>query len=156
MAEIANETINQPQLPEELPVLPLRDVVVFPMMVAPLFVGRPFSLNAVEEALKEHKLIFLATQKNKEIEEPSREDLYDYGTVAVILKAMKMGDGRVKILVQGLGRARIKELKKEDGLYRALLEHVVEPEYRPKSIEEEALVKLVKDCLLYTSPSPRD
>ena len=142
-----NEPINQPNLPEELPVLPLRDVVVFPMMIAPLFVGRPFSLNAVEEALREQKLIFLATQKNKEIEEPVRDDLYDYGTVAVILKAMKMGDGRVKILVQGLGRARIKEFKIEDGLFKAVLEHVVEPEYRPQSIEEEALVKLVKDQL---------
>ncbi|SMO66284.1 ATP-dependent Lon protease [Balnearium lithotrophicum] len=146
MAEIIQEgMVNQPNLPEELPLLPLRDVVVFPMMIAPLFVGRPFSLNAVEEALREHKLIFLATQKNKEIEEPTREELYDYGTVAVILKAMRMGDGRVKILVQGLGRAKIKELKKEDGLYRALLEHVVEPEYRARSIEEEALIKLVKD-----------
>ncbi|RUM91359.1 MAG: endopeptidase La [Thermovibrio sp.] len=146
MAEIIQEgLVNQPNLPEELPLLPLRDVVVFPMMIAPLFVGRPFSLNAVEEALREHKLIFLATQKDKEIEEPKREELYDYGTVAVILKAMRMGDGRVKILVQGLGRAKIKELKKEDGLYRALLEHVVEPEYRAKSIEEEALIKLVKD-----------
>jgi ATP-dependent Lon protease len=146
MAEIIQEgMVNQPNLPEELPLLPLRDVVVFPMMIAPLFVGRPFSLNAVEEALREHKLIFLATQKDKEIEEPKREELYDYGTVALILKAMRMGDGRVKILVQGLGRAKIKELKKEDGVYRALLEHVVEPEYRAKSIEEEALIKLVKD-----------
>ena len=148
MAEIIQgEMVNQPSLPEELPVLPLRDVVVFPMMIAPLFVGRPFSLNAVEEALKEHKLIFLATQKNKDIEEPRREDLYDYGTVAVILKAMRMGDGRVKILVQGLGRAKIKELKREDGIYRALLEHIAEPEYRARGLEEEALIKLVKDQL---------
>ena len=148
MAEIIQgEMVNQPSLPEELPVLPLRDVVVFPMMIAPLFVGRPFSLNAVEEALKEHKLIFLATQKNKDIEEPRREDLYDYGTVAVILKAMRMGDGRVKILVQGLGRAKIKELKREDGIYRALLEHITEPEYRARGLEEEALIKLVKDQL---------
>ena len=146
MAEIIQGgMVNQPKLPEELPVLPLRDVVVFPMMIAPLFVGRPFSLAAVEEALREHKLIFLATQKNKDIEEPKREDLYDYGTVAVILKAMRMGDGRVKILVQGLGRAKIKELKFEEGVFRALLEHIVEPEYRVREIEEEALVKLVKD-----------
>ncbi len=147
MAEIMQGPIQEPKFPEELPVLPLRDVVVFPMMIAPLFVGRPFSLNAVEEALREHKLIFLATQKDKEIEEPTREDLYDYGTVAVILKAMRMGDGRVKILVQGLGRAKIKDLKKEENLYRAVLEYIQEPEYRPKSIEEEALIKLVKDQL---------
>ncbi|ADU96206.1 endopeptidase La [Thermovibrio ammonificans] len=149
MAELIqhHNNVEEPKFPEELPVLPLRDVVVFPMMIAPLFVGRPFSLNAVEEALKEHKLIFLATQKDKDVEEPKREDLYDYGTVAVILKAMKMGDGRVKILVQGLGRAKIKELKREGELYKAVLEHIPEGEYRPKSIEEEALVKLVKDQL---------
>ncbi|MEO2068694.1 MAG: endopeptidase La [Desulfurobacteriaceae bacterium] len=138
-------TSNEPRFPEELPVLPLRDVVVFPMMITPLFVGREFSLNAVEEALKEHKLIFLLTQKDKDVEDPKPEDLYDVGTVAVILKAMKMGDGRVKILVQGLGRSKVKELKLEDGFYKALLEHILEPEYTPESLEEEALVKLVKD-----------
>ncbi|MEO2082800.1 MAG: endopeptidase La [Desulfurobacteriaceae bacterium] len=148
MAEILqNEVMGEPKFPEELPLLPLRDVVVFPMMIAPLFVGRPFSLNAVEDALREHKLIFLATQKDKDIEEPRREDLYDFGTVAVILKAMKMGDGRVKILVQGLGRGRIKELKIEGEHYRAVVEHLPEPEYRPQTIEEEALLKLVKDQL---------
>jgi ATP-dependent Lon protease len=145
MAEIINQQIAEARFPEDLPVLPLRDVVVFPMMIAPLFVGRPFSLNAVENALREHKLIFLATQKDKDVEEPKREDLYDYGTVAVILKAMRMGDGRVKILVQGLGRAKIKEFRLEDDHYRAVVEHIVEPERLPKSLEEEALVKLVKD-----------
>jgi ATP-dependent Lon protease len=136
---------NEAKFPEELPVLPLRDVVVFPMMIAPLFVGRPFSLNAIEESLREHKLIFLLTQKDKDIEEPKPEDLYEYGTVAVILKAMKMGDGRVKILVQGLGRAKVRKIKIEDDYYTAELEHILEPEYVPQSLEEEALVKLVKD-----------
>ena len=69
---------DEAKFPEELPVLPLRDVVVFPMMIAPLFVGRPFSLNAIEESLKEHKLIFLLTQKDKNVEEPEPEDLYNY------------------------------------------------------------------------------
>ncbi len=136
---------DEAKFPEELPVLPLRDVVVFPMMIAPLFVGRPFSLSAIEESLREHKLIFLLTQRDKDVEEPKPEDLYEYGTVAVILKAMKMGDGRVKILVQGLGRAKVKEIRIEDGYYRANLEHISEPEYIPQSLEEEALVKLVKD-----------
>ncbi len=146
MGEIVqNKPMGEMKFPEELPVLPLRDVVVFPMMIAPLFVGRPFSLNAIEEALREHKLIFLVTQKDKEIEEPKREDLYDFGTVAVILKAMKMGDGRVKILVQGLGRAKLKELKTEDDHFRAVVEHILEGEYTPQTLEEEALVKLVKD-----------
>ena len=143
-----NHQIGEIKFPEELPVLPLRDVVVFPMMIAPLFVGRPFSLNAIEEALRQDKLIFLVTQKDKDVEEPKREDLYDFGTVAVILKAMKMGDGRVKILVQGLTRAKIKELKTiewEAPRLHAVLEYVHEPERHPESIEEEALLKLVRD-----------
>ena len=81
------------------------------MMITPLFVGRPFSLNAVEESLKEHKLILLLTQKDREVEEPKPDDLYSMGTVAVILKAMKMSVGRIKILVQGLGRARVKGIE---------------------------------------------
>ncbi|WP_297444772.1 LON peptidase substrate-binding domain-containing protein, partial [Desulfurobacterium sp.] len=137
--------VNEPKLPDRLPVLPLRDVVVFPMMIAPLFVGRPFSLRAVEESLKEHKLIFLATQKDKDIEEPKREDLYDIGTVAVILKAMKMTDGRVKILVQGLGRARLKELEVVDDHFEAEVEHIEEPEFVAEKLEDEALIKLIKD-----------
>ncbi len=147
MAELIDNPphMGEAKFPEDLPVLPLRDVVVFPMMIAPLFVGRTFSLNAIEDALKEHKLIFLATQKDKDIEHPRREDLYDFGTVAVILKAMKMGDGRVKILVQGLGRAKIKEFRVEDDHFRAVVQHILEPEYTPQSLEEEALVKLVKD-----------
>ncbi|SNR61343.1 endopeptidase La [Desulfurobacterium atlanticum] len=137
--------IAEPKLPDRLPVLPLRDVVVFPMMIAPLFVGRPFSLKAVEEALKEHKLIFLVTQKDKDTEEPEREDLYDTGTVAVILKAMKMSDGRVKILVQGLGRAKLKKLEKIDDHFEAEIEHIEEKETITEKIEDEALIKLVKD-----------
>jgi ATP-dependent Lon protease len=146
MAEILHgQSIAEAKFPEELPVLPLRDVVVFPMMIAPLFVGRPFSLGAVESALKEHKLILLITQKDKDVEEPTEKDLHTVGTVAVILKAMKVGDGRVKILVQGLARARMKELKLEGEHFRALVEHIQEPEHVPQSLEEEALVKLVKD-----------
>jgi ATP-dependent Lon protease len=147
MGEFIKSSLEEPKFPQELPLLPLRDVVVFPMMIAPLFVGRPFSLNAVEEALKEHKLIFLATQKDKNVEEPTKEDLYEYGTVAVILKAMRLGDGRVKILVQGLARAKIKEIEKEDGLYRVKLEYVSETSSEKSRLEEEALVKLVKDQL---------
>jgi len=146
MAEnIGSPGIGELKFPEELPVLPLRDVVVFPMMITPLFVGRPFSLNAVEESLKEHKLILLLTQKDREVEEPKPDDLYSMGTVAVILKAMKMSDGRIKILVQGLGRARVKGIETVDSYYKATVEHIEEPEYVVEKMEDEALVKLVKD-----------
>jgi len=144
------ENIGAPQIgeikfPERLPVLPLRDVVVFPMMITPLFVGRPFSVSAVEESLKEHKLILLLTQKDREVEEPKPDDLYSMGTVAVILKAMRMSDGRIKILVQGLGRANVKSIETVDGYYLATVEHIEEPEYVVQKMEDEALIKLVKD-----------
>ncbi len=146
MAEnIGMPGVGELKFPEELPVLPLRDVVVFPMMITPLFVGRKFSLNAVEESLKEHKLILLLTQKDKEVDEPKPQDLYSMGTVAVILKAMRMSDGRVKILVQGLGRARVKEIEAVEDYYKAVVEHIEEPEYVVEKMEDEALIKLVKD-----------
>ena len=137
--------ITEPKLPDKLPVLALRDVVVFPMMITPLFVGRSFSLRAVEESLKEHKLIFLVTQKDKDTEEPNERDLYDIGTIAVILKSIKMSDGRVKILVQGLGRAKLRKLEKLEEHFEAEIEHIDEKETVTETIEDEALIKLVKD-----------
>ena len=145
MANAMTPIKEQPKFPDELPVLPLRDVVIFPMMISPLFVGRPFSVAAVEESLKKDKLILLVTQKDKNIEKPGLDDLYKIGTVAVILKALRMADGKVKLLVQGLGRAEIEESIASEGFIKVKVKHIVEKEITAKSLEEEALVKLVKD-----------
>src|SRR5438067_10177806 len=89
------------------PLLPLRDVVVFPHMVIPLFVGRPKSIKALDVAMESGKHILLAAQKSAAKDEPAAEDLYDIGSVATILQMLKLPDGTVKVLVEGTQRARI-------------------------------------------------
>ena len=97
-------------LPEELPVLALREFVVFPYMVLPLFVARDHSIAAVEEALGGDRLILLVAQRNPETIDPDPDDLYRIGTVAMVMRTLKMADGRLKVLVQGLGKARIESV----------------------------------------------
>ena len=99
---------QQLQIPETLPVLPLRDIVIYPFMIVPLFVSREKSIRAVDEALGENRMILLVSQRDLDKEEPAAEDLYTTGTVAVIMRMLKLPDGRIRILVQGLARARVK------------------------------------------------
>ncbi len=93
-----------------LPVLPLRDIVVFPNMVAPLFVGRKQSVNALNYAMNNEKKIFLVSQKNSEVDTPSKETLYSFGSVGKVLQLLKLPDGTLKVLVEGLYRAKIKKI----------------------------------------------
>ncbi|ACO04234.1 MULTISPECIES: endopeptidase La [Persephonella] len=142
------ETNMEAPIPEELPLLPIRDLVIFPYMVFPIFVGRPFSIKAIEEAIESHdRYIFLALQKDKDIEEPTKDDLYEIGTVATILRMMKLEDDRIKILVQGVARGKIKEFIKEDNLYKVKLEVLEEPKPPEENIEVEALIHSIKDLL---------
>jgi ATP-dependent Lon protease len=134
-------------IPKELPVLMLRDIVVFPYMVVPLFVGREKSKNAIDHSLSSHRMIFLLTQKNMEIEEPKREDVYGVGTVALVMRMLKMPDGRVRILAQGLVRAKMEELYEEKPFYSAKISVIRELEDKEKSIEVEALIRNVRSGL---------
>ncbi len=93
-----------------LPVLPLRDIVVFPHMVAPLFVGRKQSVNALNSVMSGDKKIFLLSQKNSDIDNPNKENLYTYGTVAKVLQLLKLPDGTLKVLVEGIYRAKVQKL----------------------------------------------
>ncbi len=139
--------IIEANIPEELPVLPLRDLVIYPHMVFPIFVGRDFSLKAVDEAVnKYNRYIFLVLQKDKDIDNPNEGDIYQIGTVATILRTMNLEDNRVKILVQGIGRGRIVELKKEDGYFKGKIEILKEPEIE-EDLEIEALKHSIKDLL---------
>jgi ATP-dependent Lon protease len=95
------EDLQEIVIPSALPLLAVRDVVVFPNMVLPLFVGRESSVLAIESALAQDRLLFLATQRDQTIENPEPEDIYDLGTVSLILRMLKLPDGRLKILVQG-------------------------------------------------------
>src|SRR6187397_3480606 len=122
---------QQLQIPEELPVLPLRDIVIYPFMIVPLFVSREKSIRAVDEALGENRMILLASQKDLDKEEPSSEDLYKVGTAAVIMRMLKLPDGRIRILVQGLARAQINSVDTSGEYLRAninVMTEVLPPE----------------------------
>src|SRR3982750_4603629 len=99
------------QIPEELPLLPLRDIVIYPFMIVPLFVSRDRSIKAVEEALNKDRMILLVSQKDVNKEEPVQEDLYSVGTVAIIMRMLKRPDGRIRILIQGLSRCRVDRIE---------------------------------------------
>ena len=98
---------QQVSIPDVLPVLPLTDIVVFPYMIVPLFVNRERSTKAVDQALSENRMILLVSQKNANVDDPKAEDLHDFGTVSVIMRMLKLPDGRVRILVQGFSRAKV-------------------------------------------------
>ncbi|NLC24839.1 MAG: endopeptidase La, partial [Oxalobacter sp.] len=100
-----------------LPLLPLRDVVVFPHMVIPLFVGRPKSIHALETAMENDKAIMLAAQKTAAKDDPSADDIYEIGCVATILQMLKLPDGTVKVLVEGTYRAKIEHVQEEEAAY---------------------------------------
>ncbi len=132
------------QIPPRLPVLLLRDLTVFPYMIVPLFVGREKSKAAVDQALSSHRMILLLTQKDVNVEDPKREDVYDMGTVALIMRMLKLPDGRVRILAQGLVRARVESFEEENGMVMAQVTVIHEPEEQEKSLEKEALVRNVR------------
>ncbi|WP_087019904.1 endopeptidase La [Thaumasiovibrio subtropicus] len=122
----------------EIPVLPLRDVVVYPHMVIPLFVGRDKSIRCLETAMDNNKQVLLVAQKDAATEDPALEDLYDVGTVATILQLLKLPDGTVKVLVEGQQRAKVEELY-EDEFFRAEAQFLVTPEMDER--EQEVLVR---------------
>ena len=111
-----------------LPLLPLRDIVVFPFMVIPLFVGREKSVCALEKSMAEQKNIFLASQRNPNYNDPTPKDIYETGTVANILQILKLTDGTIKVLVEGLQRGRIIKFSKSTDFYQVEIEHVQENE----------------------------
>ncbi|HYE16091.1 MAG TPA: LON peptidase substrate-binding domain-containing protein, partial [Pyrinomonadaceae bacterium] len=135
---------QQLQVPESLPVLPLRDIVIYPFMIVPLFVSREKSIRAVDEALGENRMIFLVSQRDLDKEEPGGEDLYPTGTVAVIMRMLKLPDGRIRILVQGLTRARVEEVTAGGEYLKARLSPMAEPGAPERSLEVEALVRNVR------------
>src|ERR1700755_3687481 len=116
------------QIPEELPLLPLRDIVIYPFMIVPLFVSREKSIRAVDEALGENRMILLASQKDLDKEEPTAEDLYAVGTAAVIMRMLKLPDGRIRILVQGLARAHVESVEDTGEFLRTKLTQMTEGE----------------------------
>ena len=133
------------KIPDQLPLLPVRDVVVFPYMILPLFVGREMSVNAVEHALANDRLIFLATQKDMNDEDPLPEAIYEVGTIAMIMRMLKLPDGRVKILVQGLAKGTITEYLETKPFYSVQVERLVEVQEEEQSLETEALMRNARE-----------
>src|SRR5512135_2521047 len=144
---ILEETSQKLRVPTRLPVLLLRDVVIFPYMIAPLFVGREKSKAAIDQALSTNRMVLLLTQKDMEIEDPKREDVYDIGTVALIMRMLKLPDGRVRILAQGLVRARLEGFEEEGAHITAEVKVIDEPEKPEKNLETEAMIRNVRSGL---------
>ena len=141
-----------PEVPSEefeLPAMPLRDLVVFPAMVVPLFVGRDFSVRAIESALKRDRLILLVLQKEKNVEEPDKEGIYSMGVIAHIIRATPLEEGKLKILVQGIKRAHIKDYYKKEDHSWALVKAIDEKEISPEELSKEdgAYISAVKELL---------
>jgi len=125
------------------PLLPLRDIVVFPSMVVPLFVGREKSIKALQEVMKTDKSIVLVSQKNSEIDEPENKDIYSYGCLSKVLQLLKLPDGTVKVLVEGEKRVKIHEIIKEDSNFLSCNIEIIEDVNKTKESELFAL-SLVK------------
>src|ERR1700730_17521398 len=123
-------------------VLPLRDIVVFPHMIVPLFVGREKSVRALEEVMSEEKQIVLLTQKNAGEDDPSPDGLYRIGTLATVLQLLKLPDQTVRVLVEGKTRARVKSFSQRTDFFQALIEPIAEQPGNPQEVE--ALVRSVK------------
>jgi ATP-dependent Lon protease len=135
------------KIPEVMPLLPIRDVVVYPFMIIPLFVGREMSVKAVDSALAGDRMILLATQHEISEEDPAPDKIYSVGTVAMIMRMLKLPDGRVKILVQGLTKARIAEYTTEKPFYTVRIERMVDIPLVDISLETEALIRTVREQL---------
>ncbi len=146
MVEILKEE-KEIEIPDTLPVLPVRDIVIFPYMIIPLFVGREMSIKAIDSALSTNRLILLLTQKDLNIENPTPEDLYRVGTVGLVMRMLKLPDGRVKILVQGIAKAKVQEIKTDKDYFEAVIEKIEDHKPVEMTIETEALMRNVKEQL---------
>jgi ATP-dependent Lon protease len=135
------------EIPDNLPVLPVRDIVVFPYMILPLFVGREMSIKAIDYSLSTNRMVLLLTQKDLNIESPTPEDLYSTGTVAIIMRMLKLPDGRVKILVQGLSKARALTYSQTEPFFKANIENIIDQKPPVLTIEDEAQIRTVKEQL---------
>jgi len=133
------------EIPATLPLMPVRDVVVFTDMVLPLFVGREKSVRAVQEAVAKEGYLFLATQKDPAIENPNTEEIFSTGTVSRVLRMLKLPDGNVKILVQGFAKAKITQFTRKRSLYRVKYEMIEEAPVDEINLEVEALMRNVRE-----------
>ncbi len=132
-------------IPEVLPVLPVRDMVMYPAVILPLFVGRDMSINAVEKSLSKDRLILVAAQKDLTDEDPLPERMHTIGVVSQIMRMLRLPDGRVKVLIQGIRKARIEEYVQEKPTFLVRISTIDEPIITEITLEIEALMRYVKE-----------
>ena len=145
LISIIEDGDTETDFPLTLPLMPVRDVVIFTDMLLPLFVGREKSVRAVEEAVAGDGFLMLVTQKDPTTENPGPEDLYEVGTVGKILRMLKLPDGRVKALVQGVGKARVVKYVRKRISYRSKIERIDEEPLDEIDVETEALMRNVRE-----------
>ena len=145
LISIIEEDDKTTEIPTNLPLLPVRDVVIFSDMLLPLFVGREKSVRSVEDAVSGDGFLFLATQKDPAIENPSQDDIYRTGTVGRVLRMLKLPDGRVKVLVQGLTKGNIAKFVRKRSPYRVQIDLLPEEPVEKVTLELEALMRNVRE-----------
>nr|WP_320191879.1 endopeptidase La [uncultured Desulfobacter sp.] len=145
LIEIIEKEGNVEEIPKVIPMMPVRDVVVFTDMLLPLFVGREKSIKAIEECVEFDRYVFLSVQKDSDMEKPGPSDVYDIGTIARVQKMIKMPDGRIKALVQGISKAKLVEFVQKRSFFKVRVETIVDVEPDSIDIEIEALMRNVKE-----------
>jgi len=145
LISLIEEDSANAEIPTALPMLPVRDIVIFSDMVLPLFVGRERSIRAVEEGVAKDGFLMLVTQKDPAIENPAADDIYMVGTVSRVLRMLKLPDGRVKALVQGVAKAKIVRYLRKRAFYRVKIEKVEEPSVGEINLQIEALMRTVRE-----------
>ena len=145
LISIIEDDDTEAEIPGILPLMPVRDVVIFTDMVLPLFVGREKSVRAVQEAVAKEGYLFLATQMDPSIEDPGTDEIFTTGTVGRVLRMLKLPDGSVKILVQGFAKAKIVNYTRRRSMYRVKVEMILEPEVDKISLKTEALMRNVRE-----------
>lgn len=145
LISIIEEEHHLEEIPEIIPLMPVRDVVIFTDMLLPLFIGRERSIHAVDKALAGNRYLMLSTQREPGNEEPEPDDIYRIGTICRVLRMLKLPDGRMKTLVQGVGKARILEFLPEKSFFEVRVERIEEKELETTTMEIEALMRSVRD-----------
>lgn len=132
-------------IPDKLPLLPVRDVVIFPDMVLPLYIGRDKSIQAVEEAMNKERMLFLSTQKDQSVEEPRPDEIFRVGTVCRILRVLKLPEGHFKVLVQGLEKGRIARFTAKKHYYNVKINLIPDIYYESIEVEHQALMRNIRE-----------
>lgn len=136
---------GQVAIPETLPVLPVKDIVIFPFMIVPLFVSREITISAVDHSLANDRLVFLAAQKDESNDSPQANDIYEIGCVGMIMRMRKLVDGRIKILVQGMHRAKVSEYVQERPFLSVKVNQIHDLDEEIESVRVEAILRTAKE-----------